>query len=99
MTKTNGRDITIDYGDFGIKTPVTITNTLETDTLKFEIYDVSNNVIVKKDLPYKDGKWIFELTKEESEKLNVQTYLYSIKQHRDGVLQNTINKDSLFKVE
>ena len=99
MTKTNGRDITIDYGDFGIKTPITITNVLETDIVKFEIYDVSNNVIVKKDLPYEDGKWIFELTEDDSKKLNIQTYLYSIKQYRDGVLQNTINKDSLFKVE
>lgn len=99
MTKIDGEDITINYGDFGIKTPVTITNTLETDVIKFEIYDVSNNIIVEKKLPYEDGKWIFELTEDESKKLNIQTYLYSIKQYRDGVLQNTINKNSLFKVK
>lgn len=99
MTKIDGKDITINYGDFGIKTPITITNVLETDTLKFEIYDVSNNIIVEKDLPYEDGKWIFELTKEESQKLNIQNYMYSIKQYRDDVLQNTINKNSLFKVK
>ena len=99
MTKTDGKDITINYGDFGIKTPITITNVLETDVIKFEIYDVSNNIIVEKDLPYEDGKWIFELTKEESQKLNIKNYMYSIKQYRDDVLQNTINKNSLFKVK
>ena len=99
MTRTEGKNIIIDYGDFGIKTPISITNVLETDTIKFEIYDISNNSIIEKDLPFEDGKWIFELTEEDSEKLEVRDYLYSIKQYRDGVLQNTINKNSLFKVK
>lgn len=99
MTRTEGKNIIVDYGDFGIKTPIKITNVLETDTIKFEIYDVNNNSIIEKDLPFENGKWIFELTEEDSKKLEVRDYLYSIKQYRDGILQNTINKDSLFRVK
>lgn len=99
MTKIEGKNIIIDYGDFGIKTPISITNVLETDTIKFEIFDINNNVIIEKTLPYENERWIFELTEDESEKLEVKDYLYSIKQYRGGVLQNTINKNSLFKVE
>ena len=99
MTKIEGKNIIIDYGDFGIKTPISITNVLETDTIKFEIFDINNNVIIEKTLPYENERWIFELTEDESEKLEVKDYLYSIKQYRDGILQNTINKNALFKVE
>ena len=99
MTKIEGKNIIIDYGDFGIKTPISITNVLETDTIKFEISDINNNVIIEKALPYENERWIFELTEDESKKLEIRDYLYSIKQYRDGVLQNTINKNSLFKVE
>lgn len=99
MTKTQGKNIIINYGDFGIKTPISITNVLETDIIKFEIFDTDNNVIIEKDLPYENQRWIFELNEDESKKLEVKNYLYSIKQYRDGILQNTINKNALFKVE
>ena len=99
MTKIEGKNIIIDYGDFGIKTPISITNVLETDTIKFEIYDISNNSIIEKELPFENGKWIFELTEEETKELEIKDYLYSIKQYRNGILQNTINKNALFKVE
>ena len=99
MTKTQGKNIIINYGDFGIKTPISITNVLKTDIIKFEIFDTDNNVIIEKDLPYENERWIFELNEDESKKLEVKNYLYSIKQYRDGILQNTINKNALFKVE
>lgn len=99
MIKIEDKNIIIDYGDFGIKTPISITNVLETDIIKFEIFDTDNNVIIEKDLPYENERWIFELTEDESNKLEIRDYLYSIKQYRDGILQNTINKNSLFKVE
>ena len=99
MIKIEDKNIIIDYGDFGIKTPISITNVLETDTIKFEIFDINNNVIIEKALPYENERWIFELTEDESNKLETRDYLYSIKQYRDGILQNTINKDSLFRVK
>ena len=99
MIKIEDKNIIIDYGDFGIKTPISITNVLETDTIKFEIFDINNNVIIEKALPYENERWIFELTEDESKKLEVRDYLYSIKQYRDEILQNTINKNALFKVE
>lgn len=99
MIKIEDKNIIIDYGDFGIKTPISITNVLETDTIKFEIFDINNNVIIEKALPYENERWIFELTEDESKKLEVRDYLYSIKQYRDEILQNTINKDSLFRVK
>ena len=99
MIKIEDKNIIIDYGDFGIKTPISITNVLETDTIKFEIFDINNNVIIEKALPYENERWIFELTEDESNKLEIRDYLYSIKQYRDEILQNTINKDSLFRVK
>jgi aminopeptidase-like protein len=97
--KTEGKNIEMYYGDFGVQLPITITNVLETDTIKFEIYDINNNVIIEKDLPYENEKWIFELTEDESKKLEIRDYLYSIKQYRDGTLQNTIAKWFIFRVK
>lgn len=93
------KDITIYQGDFGVKLPITITNTLSTDKIEFEIYNDFEETIIKKILPYEDEKWIFKLTKEDSEKLAIKKYSYSIKQYRDDILRNTIIKNALFEVK
>ena len=98
MWKIKGKDLQMNCGDFGIALPISITNVLETDTLKFQIYDIKNENIIEKDLPIENGKWIFELTKEESDLLKEKTYMYKIIQYRDSILQNTINENSLFEV-
>ena len=98
MWKIKGKDLQMNCGDFGIALPISITNVLETDTLKFQIYDTTENNVVNKNLIMENGKWIFELTKEESDLLKEKTYMYKIVQYRDSILQNTINENSLFEV-
>ena len=99
MWKIKGKEITMNLGDFGIALPIKITNVLETDKIMFEIYEIGEGTVINKELIFEDEKWFFELEKEDTEKLKQTDYLYSIKQYREGVLQNTINKHSLFKVE
>lgn len=100
MIKTQGKNIIMNQGDFGIKLPIIITNTLDTDKIEFVIVDwVEKKEVLKKQLPYENEKWIFELSKEDSEKLAIKKYYYSIKQYRNDILQNTINKDALFEVK
>ena len=51
MFKIEGKKITMNKGDFGLELPMTISNILESDTIKFEIYEVDKNTIIEKDLP------------------------------------------------
>lgn len=98
MFKIEGKKITMNKGDFGIELPMTISNILESDVIKFEIYGPNGNMILEKTLPYREGKFVFEITEEESNKLEEKTYMYKIVQYRENIMQNTINEDSLFKV-
>lgn len=98
MFKIQGKDIQMNQGDFGIELPMTISNVLSGDKIEFEIYESNKNNIIKKTLTYRNERFIFVLTEEETDKLNEKTYLYKVVQYREDVLQNTINEDSLFKV-
>lgn len=96
--KENGKDLQMNKGDFGLPLPINITNTLETDKVEFEIYNLKQEEILKKDLLNEKGKFILELTKDDSSKLEETTYMYKLVQYRDDILQNTINENSLFEV-
>lgn len=101
MFKISGKNIEMNKGDFGNILPIKITNVLSSDTIKFTIMEInSNKIIVEKELPYNDNteRYEFSLTKEETDKLQVKNYIYSIKQIRDGKLYNTINMDSPYYV-
>lgn len=98
MFKIQGKDIQMNQGDFGIELPMTISNALSGDKIEFEIYESNKNNIIKKTLTYRNERFIFVLTEEETNKLNEKTYLYKVVQYREDVLQNTINEDSLFEV-
>ena len=98
MFKIQGKDIQMNQGDFGIELPMIISNVLSSDKIEFEIYEANENNIIKKPLTYRNERFIFVLTEEETNKLNEKTYLYKVVQYREDVLQNTINEDSLFEV-
>lgn len=98
MTVTQGNNIKMNEGDFGVELPITIGNTLDSDTIKFIIYDASNNEIVNKTLPYRNEAFIFELTKEESGRLVKKNYLYKMVQYRNNIMQNTLNEGSIFEI-
>lgn len=97
--KTEDKNIEMYYGDYGITLPIIIRNTLDTDEIKFNIYNVLNELKLEKILPYEEERWILELTKEESLNLKKGDYWYEVVQYRNGILQKTINKGSLFRVK
>lgn len=99
MWKIKGKNLTMNLGDFGLPLPINITNVLETDVIKFEIYKNDGTNLLEKNLNYSNEKWVLELNKEETQILKKEEYLYAIKQYRDETLQNTINKDSEFIVD
>ena len=98
MTVTQDNNIVMNEGDFGVELPMKIGNILDTDTIKFIIYDASDNEIANKTLPYRDGAFIFELTQEESSRLVKNNYLYKIVQYRGDIMQNTLIEGSIFKI-
>lgn len=97
--KTEGKNIKMFYGDFGISLPINITNVLETDVIKFRIYNILNELKIEKELPYENERWILQFAEEESKELIKGQYWYEVVQYRNGVLQNTINKGASFEVE
>lgn len=99
MVKFQEKNIIMNYKDYGIEIPAVITNTLETDEIKINIYNKANELKLEKNMIFKDERWSFEFTKEESNSLTIADYWYEIIQYRNGKLQNTINKGSLFRIE
>lgn len=101
MFKINGKNIEMNKGDYGNILPIKITNVLSSDTIKFTIMEInSGKIIIDKELPYNNDteRYEYSLTKEETDKLQVKDYIYSIKQIRDGKLYNTINIGSPYYV-
>ena len=45
MFKIEDKKITMNKGDFGIELPMTISNILDSDVIKFEIYGPNGNMI------------------------------------------------------
>ena len=100
MIKIIDKNIEMNEGDFGIKVPITITNILETDDIKFIIKNLDNTEVLTKKLMYnaETKKFEFELTKEDSNKLVKNNYLYSIVQLRNETLKNTIVSNLSYNV-
>lgn len=92
------KDIKMNHGDFGLQLPMTISNIQDNDEIVFEIYTPDGDTVIRKTLPNIDSKFIFELTEEESNKLEEKLYRYKLIQYRENIMQNTINEDSLFEV-
>lgn len=100
MFKIDKKNIQMNEGDYGIKLPITITNVLETDDLKFVIKKLDNTEVLTKKLIYntETKKFEFELTKDDSNKLAKNNYLYSILQLRNETLKNTIVSNLSYNV-
>ena len=108
MLVNEGKKIIMDVGDYGLPLIMKIVNAsgqiLNTDTIKFSIKK-GNEVIVEKE--YKDLQtdendklyFTFSLTKEESEKLPEDKYIYEVEAYRDEVYLNTLMNNGLFLVE
>lgn len=103
----NTKTITMDYGDYGLNLPITITkgDVSQTDVIKFTIakteYSDPIHETEYNDIQIIDGKPTFNIsfTQEESEKLKEGTYVYGLKQYRNGQFLNTIVNQAQFIVD
>ena len=102
MFNTNGLNIEMFEGDYGERLPINVEKgeILEGDILKMIIKTPRHEEIVNKQIELsEDDSFIFFLTKEESESLTKGTYLWSLKQFREGYLIDTLTANNLFKVK
>ena len=95
----NNNTISMIQNDFGEILPITVHNALSTDILRFIIYK-DDEIILSKDFNVDENSIMnFKLIKEESEKLDVGYYNYSIKQYRGDELIDTLEINKGFIVE
>lgn len=102
MTRTDGRNIIITEGDFGIGIPITIvgSNILPDHKLKMTIKsDENKDLIIKEYNNIKNNTFEFELTEEESKKLIVNSYFYVLDWYKDGEFLCNVIKDGCLVVE
>ncbi len=94
----NTKQISMIQNDFGEILPITVHNVLSTDILRFIIYKEDKNIIVKDFNVDENNILNFQLTEEESKKLDVGYYNYAIKQYRDTTLVDTLEVGNGFIV-
>jgi len=102
MFSINGLNIAMFEGDYGERLPINVEKgeILDGDILKVIIKTVRHQEIINKEIELsEDDSFIFFLTKEESAKLSKGTYLWSLKQYREGYLLDTLTANNIFKVK
>ena len=87
--------------DFGEILPIRFTSgkILETDIIKFIIYDKNETKLLNKPFNVVDNILNFQLTKEETLKIPKGNYFYSVKQFRGEELIDTLQMDNDFIVK
>lgn len=102
MFYSNGYNIQMTEGDFGIELPITMTGPTfaAEDSVKLTIKDAINgNTLLEKDFSNIQNNTInFELTREESEQLPVGSYVYSLDWFQTGHFLCNIIPASAYKV-
>lgn len=102
MFSINGLNIEMFEGDYGERLPINVEKgeILDGDILKVIIKTVRHQEIINKEIELsEDDSFIFFLSKEESAKLSKGTYLWSLKQYREGYLLDTLTANNIFKVK
>ena len=100
MFTTNGNDIQMTEGDFGIELPITISGVTlgASDSLKFTISQADTEIIIKEFTNITDNTVALVLTATESALLPVGEYLYSLDWYQNGVFMCNIVPFGSFKV-
>ena len=93
--------ITMNEGDFGIVLPISFSNIQDGETIKVIIKEKSKEEtkILDLDFTTSSNKIDFQLTKDETAKLNKGRYLFDMKHYRDDTLQNTLLVDNDYIVD
>ena len=102
MWKSNGYEMTMTEGDFGIELPIKISGTTITasDEVKFTLIDEPNgNTIIEKTFDHiVNNTFILELTEAESALLPVGVYYYTLDWYQDGAFMCNVVERARFKV-
>ncbi len=92
-------NIEMHKGDFGVILTINFDDVADTN-IKFIISDLRKNVLIEKMFKnITDNKIDIELTEEETSKLDVASYNWSLYQYIDKELKNTLVVNKIFKVE
>ena len=101
MWNKENNKISMTKGDYGIALPITIIG-IEIESgeqIIFYLKKTNNEEVLKKifeDL--KNNTFDLEFTKEESERLEIGTYLYNIDWYKENVFLGNIVKNEIFEV-
>ena len=95
----SGLDIEMNKGDFGVILTVNFDDIADTN-IKFIISDLNKNAIIEKTFDnITDNKIDLVLTEEETAKLDVGKYTWSLYQYVENELKNTLVVGKTFKVK
>lgn len=100
MWASDGYSITMTAGDYGIKLPVMLSNITITSADEFSIRITKGGAAIV-ELTFsdiQDNTFDIELTREQSDKLRVGNYLYSLDWYQNGHFMCNIIPTSSFKV-
>lgn len=102
MWAVNGNDLRMTEGDFGVELPIKVSGTTFalSDEIKFTLKNRMNGdeLLTKTFSNIADNTINLELTEEESDKLEVGTYLYSLDWFQDGAFLCNIIPSATLKV-
>ena len=95
----SGLDIEMNKGDFGVILTVNFDDIADTN-IKFIISDLNKNAIIEKTFDnITDNKIDLVLTEEETAKLDLGKYTWSLYQYVENELKNTLVVGKTFKVK
>lgn len=100
MWKADGNNIQMTVGDYGIKLPISISSITvgQYDEMRFKIANQNAAVLELTFSNISDNTIDLELTAEQSAKLRVGSYIYSLDWYQNGSFMCNLIERALFKV-
>lgn len=100
MWKADGNNIQMTVGDYGIKLPISVSSITvgQYDEMRFKIANQNAAVLELTFSNISDNTIDLELTAEQSAKLRVGSYLYSLDWYQNGSFMCNLIERALFKV-
>ena len=100
MWKADGNNIQMTVGDYGIKLPISVSSITvgQYDEMRFKIANQNAAILELTFSNISDNTIDLELTAEQSAKLRVGSYLYSLDWYQNGSCMCNLIERALFKV-
>ena len=100
MWKADGNNIQMTVGDYGIKLPISISSITvgQYDEMRFKIANQNAAVLELTFSNISNNSIDLELTAEQSAKLRVGSYIYSLDWYQNGSFMCNLIERALFKV-